>query len=128
MTRPEDAPRRRVLVVEDEALIALDLEQWLTELGFEVIGPFGRAHDALRALDGPRVDFAVLDYVLRDGTSGSVADRLGSHQVPYVYVSGMREPIPGGDSAAMPVLEKPISQRDMTRALRDVFDPEAQAG
>lgn len=123
MSRPDGARRRRVLLVEDEALIAMDLEQWLTEVGFEVVGPFKRNRDAMVALDQGGIDFALLDYVLEDENSGSVADRLKHLRVPYVFLTGCPEPLLRQTDRDAPMLEKPISRCQMTEALGNIYAP-----
>lgn len=107
--------RRKVLLVEDEAIIAMDLEQWLTEIGFEVVGPFRRNSDALGALVRTTVDLAVLDYLLVDGECRGVADRLERIGVPYVFLTGCRELHDG--RGGVPVLGKPVSQQRLAEAL-----------
>jgi DNA-binding response OmpR family regulator len=118
--RSEAAARARVLLVEDEAVIAMDLEQWLTELGFEVVGPFRRKRDGLRALRDGRIDFAVLDYLLGDDDSGAIADRLKRLRVPYVFLTGCPELLLHKTRHRAPMLEKPISWRQMTDALQNL--------
>lgn len=123
MDRPDEAARPKVLLVEDEALIAMDLEQWLIELGCEVVGPFRRNGDALGALGDGAVDFAVLDYVLGDENSGRVADRLEHLSVPYLFLTGCRELLSGDSRREAPKLEKPISRRQMTEAIESLWAP-----
>jgi DNA-binding response OmpR family regulator len=117
MTRPNEARRTTVLLLEDEALIAMDLDQWLTEVGFEVVGPFRRNRDAFAALDCGTVDFAVLDYVLADENSGEVAERLTRLGVPYLFLTGARDVLLGRTPHNAPILEKPISRPLMMQAL-----------
>jgi DNA-binding response OmpR family regulator len=117
MIRPNEARRSRVLLLEDEAVIAMDLDQWLTDLGFEVVGPFKRNRDALAALDGGAVDFAVLDYVLADENSSNVAERLARLGVPYLFLTGAHDVLLGRTPHNAPILEKPISSELMIQAL-----------
>lgn len=78
----------RVLVVEDEALIALEIEDILTELGCTVVGPTGRLDDALRLADEGRLDAAMLDVTIRGGKVFPVAERLLARGVPFILASG----------------------------------------
>src|SRR3954463_7544686 len=80
--------KRRILVVEDEALIAMDLERIVRCAGCEVLGPVGRAEEALRLAAGGRPDAAILDIKLSDGDSFAVADALARRRVPFVFVTG----------------------------------------
>ncbi len=86
---------RRILVVEDEAITALDIENCLRRAGFEVVGPVSSASQALDMIDGPGCDAAVLDVTLTDGSVEPVASRLDLERIPYVVVSGYsREQLP----------------------------------
>ncbi len=80
----------RVLVVEDEALVALDLAEMIEDLGHTVISTCSSAEAALEFLTTAEVDFAFLDYNLRHGTSEAVADRLLASKVSFVFLTGYR--------------------------------------
>jgi DNA-binding response OmpR family regulator len=118
VARPSNqAERFRLLLLEDEAVIAMDLEQSLTEIGFEVVGPFRRSSDALAALERTAVDLAVLDYLLGDQTSDSVADRLEHLGVPYLFLTGCHKVMRHDGRGGAPILGKPVSHERMTEAL-----------
>ncbi len=100
----------RVLVVEDEAVIALDLETTLRGFGCEVLGPAPTVPEALALLADGRSDVALLDLGLKDGWSGPVAEALGTSRVPFALVTGY--PRGGLDSPALrdaPHLAKPFA-------------------
>ena len=78
----------RILVVEDEALIAQLLEDWLVELGFEVVGPAATVQDALALVERSNLDAAILDAHLQDGDSREVAESLRARSVPFALASG----------------------------------------
>jgi len=78
----------RVLVVEDEYLIASDLSEWLEDQGAAVLGPVPSVADALRLLATERPDVAILDINLVDGRVFPVADALQAADVPFVFVTG----------------------------------------
>ncbi len=81
--------RKTVLIVEDEAIIALDLAETARHAGFAVMGPYGEASGALRELDLARPDAAILDINLGQGrTSEEVAGRLVAMGVPFIFLSG----------------------------------------
>jgi PAS domain S-box-containing protein len=107
----------QVLVVEDEALVAMALRESLSELGYSVIGPFSRIAEALLALRNARVDAAVLDVNLGGEVVYPLADVLAADQVPFIFVTGY-----GADEierrfASVPVLQKPIE----LDALQSIF-------
>ena len=80
-----------VLVVEDEALVAVDLQAELEESGFRVAGPFTTCAAALTWLGTERPNVAVLDTVLKDGPCREVALALARRGVPFLIYSGHRE-------------------------------------
>jgi DNA-binding response OmpR family regulator len=87
---PEPPSRGRlVLVVEDEALIALDLEARLGRHGWRVLGPAATVAQALRLLEDGEVlpDVALLDVNLRGEAATAVAERLRALGVPFVVTS-----------------------------------------
>ena len=79
---------RRVLLVEDEALVAIDLEMTLKAAGAVVVGPFLRLAPALKAAAGESFDVAILDVVLGREKSYPLADLLAERGVPLVFHSG----------------------------------------
>lgn len=78
----------RILICEDNPLIALDLQAILESDGHEVVGVCERAADARSHIDD--VDFALLDVDLADGPSFSVAEWLEERGVPFVFVTASR--------------------------------------
>lgn len=82
------ATRPRILVVEDEWLIAADFEEALNRAGYDVVGPVATAEDARALIEEVSLAGALLDIHLSDGTSFSLASRLKELRVPYVYVTG----------------------------------------
>jgi CheY-like chemotaxis protein len=78
-----------VLIVEDEALIAMDLALSLESAGYAVLGPYKSADLALDALERERPDIALLDLNLGRGlTSEIVAERLRALNLPFVFLTG----------------------------------------
>jgi CheY-like chemotaxis protein len=78
---------RRILVVEDEYIVALDLEHTLRSLGCEVLGPVASVARALVLLANERPDAVTLDLNLLDGSAVPVAERLAGTGVPFVVIS-----------------------------------------
>ncbi len=78
----------KVLVVEDEMLIACEMEATLEELGCKVVGPFACIGHALEALEETQVDAAVLDVNVRGEMIFPVAERLKALGVPMVFCTG----------------------------------------
>ena len=109
---------KRVLVVEDDALIALDIARQLANAGFEVVGPAVSVARALRLIGDHGCDVAVLDVNLGNHeTSEPVARELRARGIPFVVLSGYAsEQHPPGFQGA-PVLSKPASPRELVATL-----------
>lgn len=113
----------RVLVVEDDALIALDIARQLEDAGFRVVGPAVSVSRALRLMQDQGCDIAVLDVNLgRNETSVPVARELRARSTPFIVLSGyMREQHPAELQGA-PVLSKPASPSELVAMLRSCVD------
>jgi PAS domain S-box-containing protein len=107
----------RVLLVEDEALVAMMIQDTLAEFGFQVIGPIASASEALAAARDSQFDAAVLDINLGDGMVYTVAEILSKRGVPFVFVTGYDADSVDSRFASVPILQKPI-ERNM---LQKVF-------
>lgn len=109
----------RVLIVEDEALIAMEIEDLLRSLQAETLGPVPTVRAALDALAAERPDAAALDLNLRGERSTPVAAALREAGTPFVLVTGYA----GGhiDEPALrdaPRVPKPVEAAELARALR----------
>lgn len=111
------AGRRRVLVVEDEALVAMLVEDALTDAGYGVIGPAATVAEALALLGRERPDAVVLDLNLAGESSSPVADLLAQRGIPYVIATGYGASAlpPGHERAA--VLAKPYDPTQLAAVL-----------
>lgn len=107
----------RVLVVEDEALVAMALEDFLAELGCNVVATAARLEEALQAARTAAVDVAVLDINLAGRLSYPVAEILSTRGIPFIFATGYGAAgVPPAWSTA-PVLPKPFHQRDLDAML-----------
>ena len=107
----------RVMIVEDEALVAMALREALDELGFSVLGPFNRISEAMIALRNNHIDAAVLDVNLGGELIYPLADVLAADHVPFVFITGYGAEEIEPRYARVPVLQKPIE----ADALKSVF-------
>jgi CheY-like chemotaxis protein len=104
---------KRILVVEDEFLIALDIAGALEQGGLVVIGPLASISDALEALKQEVVDGALLDANLGGQPVGRIADALLARKVPFAFVSGYgRDQLPSQHRGA-PLVRKPFTGADL---------------
>ena len=100
--------KRRVLVVEDDFQVGLDIETTLSSAGFEVVGPLMTVDEAMERIDRSYFDVAVLDANLNGQNVGCVAEALTAKRVPFAVVSGYaREFLPLALSHA-PLIPKPF--------------------
>jgi PAS domain S-box-containing protein len=113
---PASATGQRILLVEDEALVAMMIQECLAESGHSVIGPISRASDALAAAKDADYDAAILDINLGDGMAYPVADILSARGVPFVFVTGYEADTVDERFRAVPILQKPI-ERQMLQQL-----------
>jgi CheY-like chemotaxis protein len=104
-------PGNRLLLVEDEALTGMMMSDMLTELGFDVIGPFGRVADAMAALKREDFHAAVLDVNLDGEVVYPVADAVVERGLPFVFVTGYSPEGIDRRFAQVPVLQKPIERQ-----------------
>ena len=111
---------RRILVVEDEALIAMLVEDALLEAGAQVLGPAATVEEALALFEAEHPDAAVLDINLAGQASTPVADRLVEHKVPFVVATGYGAAGLPERHRGVPVLAKPYDPRELISALEQV--------
>lgn len=116
---PIDLAGRRLLVVEDEYLLARQLARELRALGAEVVGPAASVAQALAliAAQAP-LDGAVLDMNLRGELAHAVADALVAREVPFVIASGFDSGVVAERHAGAPRREKPVEVAEVARLLR----------
>jgi DNA-binding response OmpR family regulator len=108
---------KRILVVEDEFLIALDIAGVLEQAGIVVIGPAGSVGDALQAIDGEEVHGALLDAHLAGEPVTRIADALKARGIPFAFVSGYgREQLPLAHRGAL-LVKKPFTGKDLLAAV-----------
>lgn len=108
----------RILVVEDEPLLAMLLEENLAELGYEPCGSAATVEQAMGMLDASSFDAALLDYSLSENTtSAPVAERLIREGKPFCYLSGHTSIAPEEHAPDAPLLTKPVSLAALRGAL-----------
>jgi CheY-like chemotaxis protein len=111
----------RVLIVEDEAMVAMLLEDIVEEIGCTVVGPEARVVHALARLEAEEVDAALLDINLAGERSYPIADALAVRGVPYVFVSGYGSAGLPADYSDRPVIQKPFTRSQLEQALEAVI-------
>ena len=111
---------RRILVVEDEELIALELSVELSRLGWAIVGPAATLAEAQSLLEKP-VDAAVLDVNLRGRPVYPLAEALAERHVPFLFCTGYEMVDPDGRFPDAPVIRKPVHPEAISAALSDLL-------
>ena len=117
MADDDGVAKPRVLLVEDEPIVAMHLERVLRDAGWEVVGPVAHQLAALRLARREPLDAALLDLDLRGESGAPVAEALVARGVPVVVLSGSRRGLPPGPLAGVTRLDKPYQAAAVVRAL-----------
>jgi DNA-binding response OmpR family regulator len=111
---------RTVLVVEDEAVIAVMIADILSEVGATVLGPAASSAQALVLAADPRVEAAILDVNLRGEPVASIAAHLFGRGIPFVFATGYGA-APEGPWTDARVLAKPFGEESVLNAVRSML-------
>lgn len=131
---PKDAPNaaerdtatatldgKRILIIEDEPLVAMELALTLGEAGAVVLGPASTANDALILIDAESIDGVLLDGNLQGRLVDAVAEALARRSIPFLFVSGYgRDHLPAA-FASVPIISKPFVTGDLLRSISRLF-------
>ncbi len=112
---------RRILIVEDEPLIAMMLEDFLESLGHSISATCDSVAGALAEADKGGFDLAILDVNLKGQNVWPVASRLREQGVPFVIASGGHVDPPPAEFASVPLIEKPYTVDRVTPAINAAF-------
>jgi CheY-like chemotaxis protein len=107
----------RVLLVEDEAMIAMLMEDMLGELGCDVVATVGQVEQAMAAAETAAIDLAFLDVNLRGVPVYPVAGVLRARGIPFAFVTGYGSAGVDPAYAGAPILQKPFQSRDLAAVL-----------
>ena len=121
-----ETPRGRILVVEDQAVVALDLQRTLREAGYRVVGPATSLPAVEALLARGKVDAALVDADA-GRLAFVLADRLADAGVPVLFLTARSNPLPARHAGA-PILEKPFSRPRLLEALATVMAAPRLAG
>lgn len=108
----------RILLVEDDYIIAFDLAEQLKDAGFEIVGPALTSRDAIALLAAEPCDAAILDVNLGSETSEPVAHMLVERSIPFLTVSGYTSEQHPDVFRAAKLLMKPIRLARLVEELR----------
>lgn len=114
--------RAKILVVEDEALIAMELGERLADLGYDVLGPAMTLEEADKLVAGATPDAALLDANLNGKSSADLGAKLAGMGVPVAFCTGydVIKNLPTSLTNA-PILTKPISEDALVNAVKSLL-------
>lgn len=107
----------RILVVEDESLVAMLIEEYLADFGCAPACSVSRVGKALKALNSTDLDAAVLDVNVAGESVSPIAEALEQRGVPFIFASGYGMSGVEERWASRPVLQKPFSAKELHAAL-----------
>jgi PAS domain S-box-containing protein len=107
----------RLLVVEDEILVAMMMKDILTELGFSVIGPFSRLSEAMVAAVHEDINAGIIDVNLGGEFVYPVADVLAARKIPFVFITGYGVESIDSRFGYVPIVKKPVQRQ----VLQNIF-------
>lgn len=110
----------RILVLEDEVFVALDLEDELRARGHEVIGPASTLAEAEMLAEAVEPDLALLDINVRGQVPRALAEDLRRREIPFAYVSGYDEDFIKAHLPDAPMLPKPMQSSALGALLEDM--------
>jgi CheY-like chemotaxis protein len=108
---------KRILLVEDEMLVAVLIEDLLEDLGCTTLGPFGTLKAALEAAETEIFDLAVLDVNLGGERAYGVAELLSHRNIPFLFLSGYGQSAMPADRPDWKVCSKPFRREELASAL-----------
>ncbi|GGL64558.1 response regulator [Wenxinia marina] len=117
---PPPRSARRILIVEDETLVCMDLEDELGALGYEIAGVALHPERAMAILDAGGVDVALLDVDLAGDCAGPVARRLDRMHIPFILITGLDPETVRGRGLTAPIVAKPFGEGQIRAALEGV--------
>jgi DNA-binding response OmpR family regulator len=109
-----------ILLVEDEPILAADLQMFLGEHGYEVAGPYYSVTDTLRQLPSLALAGAALDVNVRGQMVFPVAAQLSEAGTPFLFMSGNTKSIIPEHFRDRPFLNKPFPRRKLLETLREI--------
>lgn len=115
--------RLRVLVVEDESLVAMFLEDVLEDLGHQMVGPYSRVDAALTAAQAEDFDVAILDVNVNGQAIFPVAEAIAARGISFIFSTGYGQKSLPEEYRSRPTLDKPFLPGDVEAVLAKFGEP-----
>ena len=112
---------RRVLIVEDEMIVAWLLTDMLEEIGCTIVGPARTVAQAIKLIESEALDAATLDVNLNGEFSYPVADALWARSIPFLFSTGYDRSRLREGYQALPMLQKPYHHLELEKALIEML-------
>ncbi len=110
-----------ILIVEDEPLISMILEEWMVDLGHEVVGPAATVAEAIKLINTDIIHAALLDVRLRQDKSDAIAQMLLERSIPFAFTTGDTSNIAGGAFADCQYIKKPYEFENIQACLKSLL-------
>jgi DNA-binding response OmpR family regulator len=107
----------QILIVEDESLVAMMIEDMLTDLGHQVVATSGRMADASKLASDASADLAILDVNLNGEETYPLATSLAARKIPFIFATGYGTSGIRAEWSSVPVLQKPFQSRELAAAI-----------
>ena len=116
---------RRVVIIEDEGMVAMLIEDMLADLGHEVVATVGQMERAAQLISETSADIVILDVNLNGEQTYVLASALASRGIPFIFSTGYGSAGLKEEWRSRPALQKPFQTRDLERVMRQVLDGKA---
>jgi DNA-binding response OmpR family regulator len=120
-----DRPKPRILLIEDEYIIASAATAYLSEFGYEVVAALGTQRQALELIPTIECDAAVLDIVLHSDDSLPIARELNQRGIPFGFATAWGKLAIDGEFSAVPSIGKPYDAEKLRGLLREILGEKA---
>lgn len=111
----------RILIIEDEFLVSLEIETVLTDAGFDVLEPAATIESALRILESEPVDAVILDRNLGGEDVSEIANRLRERKIPFVFLTGYGPETIPQQFQDVPLIAKPFDEQQLIASVQAMF-------
>jgi len=111
----------QVLVVEDEAFVAMLIADQLDELGHRIVGPAFSVSEARPLATATTIDLALVDWNLRGEFAGEIVEILAERNIPFVFVTGYADSPVESLHREAGLLHKPFLTNDLRRVIEQIF-------